>query len=184
MYPQHKHIFGALVTIFVVVVVSIFGAVLFIKLTDVEHAANFQLAKQTIIFGFIVFILILSGTYAALEYIKQHYDHKRIEKEREAELFFGKSELLRFIHNELKRYDGNESFFFANDRNMIMLLSEIKDLYRIAKLQHQRKSRTAPLGIDPQLNIEIERFVEEQKARLQALNKEKVSNGNGGNGKK
>ena len=57
-----------------------------------------------------------------------------------------------------------------DDKNLLMLLCEISDLQKIAKLNSKRKQRTAP-GVEGQntLIIEMDRLLEEHRKRAEKV---------------
>lgn len=168
-YNKRPLILGVL-TIFIVSMVGVLSAVLFIKLSGINTTADVQLLKQTLIFGFIMYIFIVSGLIGAIEYLRIHNDKQQSLLEKNAETILGKSELMRFLHNELKRNDGNELQLLADDKSLLMIFQEISDLQKIAKLQDKRKKRTAP-GSDTQddLVIKIDHFIAEQGKKVDKL---------------
>lgn len=171
-----KIIIVSLLVLLSLVLISVLSSVLFIKLLNIESAPDFQVVKHAIIIGFVFFIVIFSLLLGVVKFIEVYFEKRKMEIEKNHDIYLGQSELMRFLYNELKRYDGNEKFFLSKEENILLLLSEISDLYKVARIEHKRKSRTAPYGITPEINLDIDNFIEEQKKKL--LNNKKLLSDN------
>jgi len=153
-----KHVITIFILLFVIILISIFGATLYVKLVA-NTVSETALYRQTIAFGMVIFIIILSGTFVAIKYVD-------IYRDKQLETYLGSSELLRIVHNEIKRYNGDEIMYLANDENLILLLSEISSLYKIAKLQQRRKAMTTPSGKQPVEQIDMEKIIDQLKGQM------------------
>ena len=145
----------------ITVLIGILGATLYVKIVA-NNISDTAMYRTAISFGMFIFILIIVGTFTAIEIVNVHAA-KNIDS------YIGKSELMRFLHNEIKRYNGDESMFLANDDNLILLLSEISSLYEIAKLQQQRKAMTFPSGKQPPRYVDMGEVIEQVKKQIKGI---------------